>query len=97
MGKVVFRVVDIDGYGHRVYPSEGEPWDKKLAEAVELLARASYALSRELGKPIGTVKIDWGDSTAIVKVGRGKVIGVIVEEQAGPPASKASSYGLAEA
>lgn len=95
-----FRVVSVDSLGHRVYPKQGEPWDKSLARAVELVARASYALSRELGRPIGTVKIDWPDgATAIVRVGDGTITGVIIEppQHAAPGGARQSGLAGAEA
>ena len=95
---VSFRVVNVDSSGYRVYPSQGDPWDKELAEAVVLVARASYALSRELGKPIGTVKVDWPDgTTAIIRVGGQSVTGIVVEQggQAPSTAGQARAEGLA--
>lgn len=93
----LFRIVNVDSLGHRVYPQQGEPWDRSLARAVELVARASYALSKELGRPIGTVKIDWPDgATAIVRVGDGSVTGIIIEPQQ-PAPSGPGQHGLAGA
>jgi len=92
-----FMVVSVDSYGYNVYPSHGDPWDKDLANAVTLIARASYALSKELGKPIGTIKIDWPDgTTAVVRVGSNGVVGIIVEAAGEAPAAqgKASAEGL---
>ncbi len=83
MSQVSFKVVEVDKYGYRVAPSSGAPWDKELAEAIVMVAKAGYLLSKALGKPTGTIKIDWHDSLAVIKLQDGRVQSIIVEESSG--------------
>ncbi len=83
LSQVSFKVVEVDKYGYRVAPSSGAPWDKELADAVVMVAKAGYLLSKALGKPIGTIKIDWHDSLAVIKLQDGRVQSIIVEENTG--------------
>ncbi len=87
-----FRVVEIDHYGHRVAPSNGEPWDKELANAVAMVAKAVFVLSKTLGKPTGSIKIDWGGSLAVVKVSNGRIQSIIIDETSGEAPKTSSAY-----
>ncbi len=90
---VSFRVVEIDQSGWRVYPSEGEPWDKELSESIVLVARAAYAFAKQVRAGRISVKLDWPGGTAVVGLADGKVRAIIVEDERSPPASFAGSVG----
>ncbi len=76
-------VVHVDSVGYRVVGGVGARDERLLAWAVVDLARAMIAASRSLGKPAGTVKIDWDGATLLVSVKNGEVVGVVIEERAG--------------
>jgi len=90
---VSFRVVEVDRSGWRVYPSEGEPWDKELSESIMLVARAAYAFARQVRAGRISVKLDWPGGTAVVGLANGKVRALIVEDERSPPATVAGGMG----
>ena len=95
-GQVRFRYVEVDNYGYRVYPGEGDPWDRELADAVLTLARAGVYAARKLGRPGSTVEVRWGGSTLLVKVGQGKVAALLIEEESPPPGAVAGGRATAQ-
>ncbi len=81
MSSVEFKVVEVDRSGYRVYPSEGDPWDKELADAILLLARAGYAYAKTRRLPSFTIKVDYPGGSTLVTFRGGSVRAVIVEEK----------------
>ncbi len=91
------RVVHVDSFGHRVVPGEGDPWDKELANAVVLLVKASYMLSKVVGSPIGTVRVDWPGGFAVAKYDGKRVIGLVYEDKVEAPRSIGGARASVEA
>jgi len=75
-------VVHVDKVGYRVVGGLGVRDEAGLARAAVSLARAMLEASRALGKPAGSVKVDWGDATMVVGVRNGEVVAIVVAEQA---------------
>lgn len=93
MSSVEFKVVEVDRTGYRVYPSEGDPWDKELADAVLLLARAGYAYAKARRLSGFTVRIDYPGGSTFVTFRDGSVRAVIIEEKPGEGVPSAAGVG----
>ena len=90
------RIVEIDSEGYRVYPVEGEPWDRALAEAVSLAARAAALAARRLGRPITSLQVNLAGQSLVVTIGRGRIVGLIFDEE-GPAGAPSQAAGTAKA
>ena len=90
------RIVEVDSEGYRVYPVEGEPWDRALAEAVSLAARAAALAARRLGRPITSLQVNLAGQSLVVTIGRGRIVGLLFEE-AGTGEAPSRAAGAAKA
>ncbi len=78
MPGVEVTVVHVDKLGYRVAGGSRVFDEAGLARAVVALARGMVAVSRALGMPAGSVKIDWDGATMVVGVKNGEVYAVLV-------------------